>query len=415
MSDLPSDLPSLPPLSPLVAGKPPAQTLVAVAMSGGVDSAVVAAWLARLGYRVIGLTLQLYDHGAMIGKSKACCAGADIADARSVAARAGFPHYVLDYQARFERDVIDDFAASYAAGQTPIPCVRCNQKVKFRDLLATAQDLGADCLATGHYVRRKHGAAGPELHKAQDTGRDQSYFLFTTTPEQLAYLRFPLGNLHKSETRALARALGLALADKPDSQDICFVPQGSYTKVVGERQPRALKPGDIYHIDGRALGRHPGIAHFTIGQRRGLALERESEPLYVVNVDAASRRVIVGPRTALARDHIDVREVTWLTSPSSPPSPPLPPKTPVQIKIRAAGPPLDGLVTARGEGQAHIELNTPAMGVAPGQGAVFYDGSRVLGGGWIAASASTKDTAPAPGRNGLGWSSLGAQPKYQTT
>jgi tRNA-specific 2-thiouridylase len=303
---------STPALNTLGLAKPAKETRVVVAMSGGVDSSVTAALLAEQGYQVVGVTLQLYDHGAAVQKKGACCAGQDIHDARRVADRLGVPHYVLDYESRFRAAVMDDFADSYLRGETPIPCVRCNQTVKFRDLLETARDLEADALATGHYVARREGPEGPELHQAADTGRDQSYFLFATTAEQLAFLRFPLGGLPKAEVRALAQRFGLAVAAKPDSQDICFVPNGSYARVVERLRPGAAEPGDIVDLDGRVLGRHEGIINFTVGQRRGIGIGGTPEPLFVVGLDAAARRVVVGPRRALARDRVRVRQVNWL-------------------------------------------------------------------------------------------------------
>ncbi|NND21061.1 MAG: tRNA 2-thiouridine(34) synthase MnmA, partial [Silicimonas sp.] len=273
--------------------KPPSETRVVVAMSGGVDSSVVAAELAREGYDVVGVTLQLYDHGAALAKKGACCAGIDIHDARRVAEDMNFPHYVLDYENIFRDAVMDEFADSYLAGATPVPCIRCNERVKFKDLLGTAKDLDADCMATGHYIQRKMGAAGPELHMATDHNRDQSYFLFSTTPEQLGFLRFPLGHLaSKAETRALAARHGLVVADKPDSQDICFVPDGNYAAVIEKLRPGAADPGDIVHADGRVLGTHKGLIHYTIGQRRGLGIGGLDEPLYVVRLDTDTRRVI---------------------------------------------------------------------------------------------------------------------------
>ena len=294
--------------------KPKSETRVVVAMSGGVDSSVCAALLAREGYDVIGVTLQLYDHGEAIQKAKACCAGQDIYDAKRVAQTMGFPHYVLDYESRFKESVIDDFAETYLKGATPIPCVRCNQTVKFRDLLEVARDLGADCMATGHYIKRIIGPDGPELHRAHDYGKDQSYFLFATTQEQLGFLRFPLGHMDKSETRRLAAELGLNVAAKPDSQDICFVPTGKYTDVIEKLRPDAGEPGEIVHIDGTVLGTHRGVMYYTIGQRRGLGLPDGSgaDPLFVVRIDADAKRVVVGPRLALARSRIWLQDVNWL-------------------------------------------------------------------------------------------------------
>jgi len=358
------------------------ETRVVVAMSGGVDSSTVAAILKAEGCEVIGITLQLYDHGAAAGRKGACCAGQDIYDARRVAERLGIPHYVLDYESRFQSEVIEEFAASYLAGETPIPCVRCNQRIKFRDLLAVARDLGADVLATGHYARRVEGAAGSELHRACDEARDQSYFLFATTPEQLGRLRFPLGDRPKRETRALAARFGLPVADKPDSQDICFVPNGSYARVVERLRPGASEPGEIVDLAGRVLGRHDGIIHFTVGQRRGLRVGGAAEPLYVVRLDAARRRVVVGPREALARDLVDVRELNWL-----PREPLAEDGRRIAVKLRSAQPPASATVLPRGEGGAEIRLDAPQFGVAPGQAAVLYDGTRVLGGGWIASAA----------------------------
>ncbi|MEO1469395.1 MAG: tRNA 2-thiouridine(34) synthase MnmA, partial [Pseudomonadota bacterium] len=362
---------------------------VVVAMSGGVDSSTVAAVLAREGYDVVGITLQLYDHGAAVASSKSCCAGRDIHDARRVAETLGIPHYVLDYESRFRAEVIDDFADSYLAGHTPIPCVRCNQTVKFRDLMATAQELEADCLATGHYVRRVGGLAGAALHVAADPVRDQSYFLFATTQVQLDFLRFPLGHLaSKAETRALAAEHGLAIADKPDSQDICFVPGGDYARLIEKLRPGAARPGEIVHLDGRVLGRHEGILHYTIGQRRGLGLgggETGGEPLYVVRIDPGAARVVVGPREALATRRICVGAVNWLGER------PLPPATggeglAVRVKVRSTRPPVAARVAALPGGGAEVVLMDAETGVAPGQACVFYaeQDTRVLGGGWIA-------------------------------
>ncbi|MFO1058758.1 MAG: tRNA 2-thiouridine(34) synthase MnmA [Dongiaceae bacterium] len=363
--------------------RPPAETRIVVAMSGGVDSAATAALLVGEGDQVVGITLQLYDHGAALGRKGACCAGQDIHDARRAADRLGIPHYVLDYERRFREAVIEDFADSYRAGETPIPCVRCNQRVKFRDLLDTARELGADALATGHYARRVEGPDGPELHRAADPERDQSYFLFATTREQLAFLRFPLGGRRKAEARAIAAAAGLDLAAKPDSQDICFVPSGGYAAVVERLRPGAAEPGDIVDLAGRVLGRHAGIIHYTVGQRRGLGLATggpAAEPRYVVRLDPARRRVVVGPRSALGESRVRLREMNWLApAPAAPRA--------VTVKLRSASPPAAACVTAA-EGGAEVVLEQPQAGVAPGQACVIYDGDRVLGGGWIARAGA---------------------------
>jgi tRNA-specific 2-thiouridylase len=377
--------------------KPPRQTRVVAAMSGGVDSSVVAAMLAREGYDVVGVTLQLYDHGAAVNRAGACCAGQDIHDARQVADAAGFPHYVLDYESRFRESVMEDFADTYLAGATPIPCVRCNQTVKFKDLKRVAEDLGADCLATGHYVRRVEGVHGAELHRAADAGRDQSYFLFATTPSQLDFLRFPLGGMPKPEVRALASTLGLRVAEKPDSQDICFVPQGKYQDVVRKLRPNAVEPGEIVDAEGRVLGEHDGIINFTVGQRRGLGVAT-GQPLFVVKLDAGKRRVIVGPRAALGVTRMTLKEVNWLGDDAAD-------NREILVRVRSTRPPVAGKLYGppasppagaadAGETPAvhnsafSLILSAPEEGVAPGQAAVFYakDSTRVLGGGWIAAT-----------------------------
>ncbi|MEQ9642697.1 MAG: tRNA 2-thiouridine(34) synthase MnmA [Alphaproteobacteria bacterium] len=363
------------------AGLRPGDRVVA-AMSGGVDSAVAAALARDAGLDVVGVTLQLYDHGEATARKGACCAGADIRDARDAAAHLDIPHYVLNYEDRFRQQVIDDFADGYLAGETPIPCIRCNQTVKFTDLLATARELDAKALITGHYVRRVIGTDGPELHAAADARRDQSYFLFATTPEQLDYLRFPLGDLaDKAATRELAARFGLAIADKPDSQDICFVPQGRYADVIRRLRPQAGEPGDVVDLEGRVLGRHQGIIDFTIGQRRGLGLGG-SEPLYVIRLEPELRRVVVGPREALLRDRIQVAPVSWLVD--------LTPGEPVEatVRIRSTRPPMPARITADSDGGAEVVLGLPEEGVAPGQACVAYAGSRVLGGGWITRTAA---------------------------
>jgi len=365
--------------------KPPAATRVVVAMSGGVDSSVAAAMVAAAGYDTIGVTLQLYDHGAAVERKGACCAGQDIHDARNVADRIGIPHYVLDYESRFRQSVIDDFADAYLRGETPIPCVRCNQTVKFRDLLETARDLDADALVTGHYIRRLEGRAGSELHAAVDSSRDQSYFLFATTREQLDFLRFPLGDRPKSETRALAESFGLQVAAKPDSQDICFVPNGSYAQVVEKLRPGAAEPGEIVDRNGRVLGEHKGIIHYTIGQRRGLNLgntDGKGEPLYVVRLEAETRQVIVGPKAALGRRYIRTTAVNWLGDAPLGRQPER-----AEVKLRSTMSPVPASVRSDGEGGAHVVLDEPEYGIAPGQACVAYAGSRVLGGGWITATA----------------------------
>ena len=361
---------------------------VVAAMSGGVDSTVTAALLKRAGYDVIGVTLQLYDHGAAIHKKGACCAGQDIHDARLAAERMGAPHYVLDYESRFREAVIEDFADAYLRGETPIPCIRCNQTVKFRDLLEIARDLGAEALATGHYVRRDMGPGRAELHRAADPNRDQSYFLFATTREQLDFLRFPLGGMPKPEVRRVAAELGLKVADKPDSQDICFVPEGRYTTIVDKLRPHGAIPGDIVHLDGRVLGRHEGVTRYTVGQRRGLSVA-VGEPLFVVRLDAERREVIVGPREALLTRSLTLKETNWLGD-----QPSLEAAAeaglPVLARVRSTRPPSPARLVVENAAPA-VVFDTPEEGVSPGQACVLYDAtesSRVLGGGFIAGTVA---------------------------
>lgn len=334
---------------------------------------MVAALAARSGAEVIGVTLQLYDHGAAVGRAKSCCAGRDIYDARTVADRLGIAHYVFDYASRFREDVIERFADDYARGRTPIPCIQCNQGVKFTDLLGIARDLDADCLATGHYVRRVVGAGGSELHRAADPARDQSYFLFATTRDQLDFLRFPLGGLPKPAVRELARELNLLVADKPDSQDICFVPDGDYARVVRSVRPEAAAPGDIVDQSGRILGRHAGLIHFTVGQRRGLEIGGQAEPLYVVRLEPESKRVVVGPRRALAVRSVRLSAMNWLGDE---------PPTALTAKVRSLARPTPARIERDGD-SATLTFADPEYGVAPGQAAVLYAGNRVMGGGWI--------------------------------
>lgn len=370
---------------------PPAGSRVVVAMSGGVDSSVVAALCAEAGCETIGVTLQLYDHGAASSRKGACCAGSDIHDARRVAERLGIAHYVLDYESAFRGAVIDDFADSYVQGRTPVPCVRCNQTVKFRDLLGVARDLGADCLATGHYVQRLIGQDGPELHRGADPAKDQSYFLYATTADQLDYLRFPLGGLDKRTVREHANRLGLSVAAKPDSQDICFVPDGDYASVVRKLRPEADQPGEIVDLQGQVLGQHKGLIHFTVGQRRGIDLGGLAVPVYVVRLEPEARRVVVGPRAALAVSALTLDQANWI-------GPDVGAGRDVMVKVRSMA----------AAAAAHISHNDgwkiafaqPEYGVSPGQAAVVYDGSRVLGGGWI-------DTTQA--------SHVGAEPMFADT
>jgi tRNA-specific 2-thiouridylase len=374
--------------------KAPADTRVVAAMSGGVDSSVVAAMLKAEGYDVIGITLQLYDHGAAIEKKGACCAGQDIHDARNVADMIGIPHYVLDYESKFREQVMEDFADTYLAGSTPIPCIRCNQTVKFSDLLKTAKDLGADCLATGHYIRRTDGADGPELHRAADASRDQSYFLFATTREQLDFLRFPLGGLPKTEVRELADRFNLPVASKPDSQDICFVPEGSYANVVEKLRPGAGRAGEIVHLDGRVLGEHSGVIHYTIGQRRGLGVAT-GEPLFVVKIDAPNRRVVVGPREALMTSGLLLEELNWIGTGSLEAAADA--GAAVLVRVRSTRPPVPGRLGWH-DGTPVIWFDEPEEGVARGQAAVLYDpdgSTRILGGGFILKAIPADDRVAA--------------------
>jgi tRNA-specific 2-thiouridylase len=365
--------------------KLPSETRVVVAMSGGVDSSVAAALLHEQGYDVIGITLQLYDYGEALAKKGACCAGKDIYDAKRVAEERGFPHYVLNYESNFKESVIENFVASYLKGETPIPCVTCNQTVKFKDLLKVARDLNADCMVTGHYVQRIVNADGmAELHRATDVTKDQSYFLFATTQDQLDYLRFPLGGWSKDVTRQHAERLGLVNATKPDSQDICFVPNGDYASVVTKIAPEAKREGQIVHLDGRILGTHDGIVHYTIGQRKGLGIgggvTENNEPLYVVGIQADEAKVIVGPKESLARDTVSLKNFNWLITLSKDP-------VKIDVKLRSMTRALPATLTGRYDGSAEIILDEPQYGVSPGQAAVCYIGGRVIGGGWITGTA----------------------------
>jgi len=376
----------------------PERTRVVVAMSGGVDSSVVAGLLKHQGYDVVGITLQLYDHGEATHRKGACCAGQDIHDARRVAEALNIPHYVLDYEERFRKTVMDGFASSYIAGETPVPCVACNQTVKFADLLGTARELGADALATGHYVMSRQRGNSRALYRPVDLDRDQSYFLFATTPEQLDFVRFPLGSMTKAETRSAARELGLAIADKSDSQDIFFVPSGRYSSVIERLRPGASEAGDIVHIDGRVLGQHQGIIHYTVGQRRGIGVSL-GEPLYVVHLDAAGRRVIVGPREALATRRLHLREVNWLGD--VPLADVAANGLDVYARVRSTRPPLPARLFHQ-DGATFVDLGDSEDGVAPGQACVFYEGdgvgARVLGGGWVARAERGAEAERALGR-----------------
>jgi tRNA-uridine 2-sulfurtransferase len=376
------------------AAKPFKQRRIVVAMSGGVDSSVAAAVLKAEGHDVIGITLQLYDHGVATKKKGACCAGQDIHDARRVADAIGIPHYVLDYERRFETAVMQSFADSYLAGETPIPCVACNSQIKFKELLDTARDLGADALATGHYIQRTEGPDGPELRRANDADRDQSYFLFTTTREQLAQLWFPLGHMPKARVRELALELNLPVAAKPDSQDICFVPSGRYADVIARLRPDAVEGGEIVHIDGRVLGRHDGIINFTVGQRRGLKIPGP-DMLFVVRLDAAQKRVIVGPREALRTTALTLRTVNWLGAPESA----LPDAAPIElyVRLRSSQAPQPAQLAWLADGGARVTLHSGEHGIAAGQACVFYSDegaeARVLGGGYIARAHLASDDA----------------------
>tara|TARA_E500000331_G_scaffold327923_1_gene347280 strand:- start:1156 stop:2268 length:1113 start_codon:yes stop_codon:yes gene_type:complete len=370
-------------MNSLGISKAPEDTRVVVAMSGGVDSSVTAALLAEEGYDVVGVTLQLYNHGEAAKREKACCAGQDIFDAKRVAETVGIPHYVLNYESRFRENVIDAFADSYINGETPIPCVLCNQTVKFRDLLKTAKDLQGDALATGHYIQRVDTEGSAELRRAVDVGRDQSYFLFATTQEQVDFLRFPLGSMPKNDVRASAERFDLPVATKPDSQDICFVPDGDYASIVAKIRPGAIDPGDIVDLDGNVLGRHEGIINFTIGQRRGIGVGGKDQPLYVIRIEPSARRVVVGPGSALGQQTIRLSGLNWLGESEAAGT-----DQRISVKVRSTQAPVTAVLTMDADCRnALVTLDTPERAVAPGQACVFYDGERLLGGGWIQRAA----------------------------